>query len=268
MTKDTLTPQEEAFAVAMADPLCKGMTDAYRTAGYSTKGSERTVNTQAFTVANRPHVARRISELRGIVAAAALTGLTGADGKPFDALAVLREWVILATADAGELTKSRTRSCRHCHGIDHAYQWRDELEYARAFALVIDYNAAQPPRGRHKPAPDMIGGFGFDALQPPAADCPECLGDGLVSTWIADTDSLSPAARKLFAGVKQTTGGIEIKTRDQDGALANLAKYFGLTTGQQLTLQNPDGSALNPSTVIVPVDANEAAKLYQKIMAQ
>lgn len=264
MTNQMLTPKQEAFAVAMADPLCPNATEAYKRAGYSTAGKPETINRLATQLTTNVTVAARIKELRGAVAAAAFEGLTDANGQPFNAMSVLREWVIIATADAGELTKSRTRCCRYCYGFDHRFQWRNEEEYFRALAEVIDFNAAQPARGRRKLDPDKSGGFGFDAKQAPHPECPECNGDGHVSTWIADTDSLGPAARKLFAGVKQTQNGIEIKTRDQDGAVANLAKYFGLTTGIQIS--NPDGTPLNPTTVIVPVDANEAAKLYQKIM--
>lgn len=267
MSNQLLTPKQEAFAVAMADPLCPNATEAYKRAGYSTAGKPETINRLATQLTTNTTVAARIKELRETVATKAFEGLTDAQGRPFDAMSVLREWVMIATADAGELTKTRLRCCRHCYGLDHHYQWRDEEEYALALARVLDFNACQPPRGRRKPDPDMSGGFGYNPRLKPVEDCPECMGDGHVSTWIGDTDSLSPSARKLFAGVKQTQGGIEIKTRDQDGAVAQLAKYFGLTTGVDLKLQNPDGSKLEPATVIVPVDANEAAKLYQKLMA-
>lgn len=248
----------------MADPLCPNATEAYKRAGYSTNGKPETINRLATQLTTNVTIAARITELRAAVAAAALANLAGPDGRTFDAQAVLREWVIIATADPGELTKSRTHCCRHCYGIDHRYQWISAEEWSIAYARAIDENANRPHRSHAKPLPEAIGGFGFDRRKPPVESCPYCGGDGHVSTWIADTDRLSPAARKLFAGVKQTNSGIEIKTRDQDGALANLAKYYGLTTGIQIG--NPDGSPLNPATVVFTGDAKEAAALYQKMM--
>ncbi len=42
-----------------------------------------------------------------------------------------RLWAI-ATTDPNELVHLRRLCYRHCFGFDHAYQWRDEDEYAVA----------------------------------------------------------------------------------------------------------------------------------------
>ena len=43
-----------------------------------------------------------------------------------------------------------------------------------------------------------------------------------------DTRHLSEGARRLYAGIKVTKDGIEIKMRDQDAALVNIAKHLGM----------------------------------------
>jgi phage terminase small subunit len=46
--------------------------------------------------------------------------------------------------------------------------------------------------------------------------------------FVADTLDVSPQARKLFAGVKQTKNGIEVMMRSQDVARDNIAKSLGM----------------------------------------
>ena len=47
-------------------------------------------------------------------------------------------------------------------------------------------------------------------------------------------------SRKLFAGIKKTKDGIEIKTRDQSEALANIAKFLGMNV-ERKELSGPGG---------------------------
>src|SRR5204863_284888 len=42
---------------------------------------------------------------------------------------VLRRWHQIAFADANDLIEYRRVCCRHCHGVDHQYQWVDEAEF-------------------------------------------------------------------------------------------------------------------------------------------
>lgn len=101
---------------------------------------------------------------------------------------VIRELVAVATADPNELSQMRQVSCDNC--------WND-----------LDGN---PPMWLE-----------------PNPECSHCGGEGIPRPWFADTRTLSPAARRLFAGVKVTKNGMEILTRDIDGALDKLAKVFG-----------------------------------------
>ncbi len=101
---------------------------------------------------------------------------------------VIRELVALVRADPNELTQMRHVSCDGC--------WPEQ--------------EGAPP-----------------IWQEPNPECPQCQGDGIPRPWFADTRTLSPAARRLFSGVKTTKDGIQVLMRDQDGALDKLAKVFG-----------------------------------------
>lgn len=136
--------------------------------------------------------------------------------------AILRRWWDIANADPGELTQIRRVNCRHCYGVMHAYQWT-EPEYMAATARAI--NAGQQ-------APDGIGGFDFNPEREPHDDCPECGGQGVEVVHLADTRRLKGAARRLFAGVQKTKDGAKVIMRDQDAALANLARCLGMFKDQ------------------------------------
>lgn len=143
---------------------------------------------------------------------------------------VLRQWKKIAEADPSELCWTEVECCRHCYGVEHAYQWR-RVEFERAMELarlhVCDGRKCSSPCEKRNP-PDARGGFNFDSRRPPVADCPVCEGRGVERVRIADTRHVRGSARRLYAGVKQTKDGIEIKMRDQDGALQNISKYFGM----------------------------------------
>lgn len=140
---------------------------------------------------------------------------------------VLREWLTIATADPAEIVRTVHRCCRHCHGAGHAFQWVNEEEYAKACdeALqAVEGTDAMPQ------LPDCSGGFGFNSRRLVVADCPACLGEGRAETYIEATDNLSPAARRLYAGVEETKSGVKVKLRDQDAAWRHIAQYLGMLT--------------------------------------
>jgi hypothetical protein len=136
-----------------------------------------------------------------------------------DVAFVLREWLTIATADPRELTQSRRGCCRYCWGIDNKREWT-EAEYATALNEALTCMLLPPA---------FEGGLGYRPMREPNPDCPRCEGEGQMRTWLADSRELSPQAARLFAGVKQTKEGIEIKTRDQDAALAKIADYLGMS---------------------------------------
>jgi phage terminase small subunit len=71
----------------------------------------------------------------------------------------------------------------------------------------------------------------------PRRDCEVCGGEGVPRVVIADTKSLKGAARKLYAGAKQTKFGVEVQLHDQTKALENVARHLGMFN-DKLTLKN------------------------------
>lgn len=136
---------------------------------------------------------------------------------------VVRELHVIAHADPRELTEFRRLCCRYCHGTGFRYQrTTGEMERDReAYALKKSESK------KRLPPFDEKGGLGYHAKKDPNPECPECFGDGIGHVHINDTRHLSPAAARLFAGVKRTKDGIEVLTRGQDNALIHLGKHAG-----------------------------------------
>ena len=151
---------------------------------------------------------------------------------------VARRYAELAFADAGEITQYRRGACRHCYGVNYAYQYRDEQELSdraaeEAKKLFDDPNVIDAAINN----PSLIGitsegGFGYRKNKEPNPECPRCEGEGIEWTFIQDTRALSDTARMLFDGVKETKQGVEIKTQDRSKALADLAKHLGMFAGK------------------------------------
>ena len=248
-----LTAKQEAFARARADPACRSDSDAYRKAYNAEKMTLASINRAAADLVINPKVTTRIKEL-----------LREQTRELYvDAEFVLREWVTIALADPTELMETRHDACRYCWGEGHAYQWRDEAEYCEAVAAVLDCNNAKAQRkgsAPEEPLPMFDGGVGFKKSRGPHPDCPKCEGVGELFVYLADMRKVSPAGRKLFAGVKQTANGIEIKTRDQTAALESIARHLGMYT-ENLRLIIPGGSL--DHTVTHALDESAAARVYQ-----
>lgn len=200
----TLTPRQQRFVEAYA----KGATgsDAYKQAGYS--GTGNVAEAAASRLLRNVQVATAIADLRA----------KAAERAEIDTAWVLRQWADIATADPNDLVQYRRACCRHCWGTGHAYQWT-QAELERETARLINLG---------KPAPDAGGGVGFDLNRSPNPKCPECGGDGRGRMLVADTRHLRGAARRLYAGVKLGKDGLEVRMRDQDAALANIAKHLGM----------------------------------------
>lgn len=208
---ELLTPQQEEFAQG-----CVRLTNqnaAYRQA-YNCGGSNfQTISREASRTASLPHVAARIRELQD--KAAAETCIPTAAQR----IAELRE---IETADARELAGHHLGACRHCYGVDHAYQWTDEHEYAAA----VDLAMSAATKARH---PEMDGGFGFNPTLEPVIDCPRCFGVGVQRPYVTDTRHLSKSAARLYKGIKiKGNGDIEILLHDQLKARDMLNRIQGI----------------------------------------
>lgn len=258
-----VTPKQEAFAQAYVE--LGNAAAAYRRA-YSADGMKtETIWAEASNLKCKPHVAKRIRELRDAAAAATLVR----------AIDLIRDDYDIATADPNELISLVIESCRHCHGVDHKFQWIDTAEYARAYAEFMQaYDAwatIKPRKGGSKPPepqpPDMDGGFGFSPSEAPDLSCPHCFGKGCAVSIPRDTTKLSPAARKLYKGVKQKKDGeIEILMHDQAAARDRLYRALGAyKDGAQVPpVELPDQKA--------PIDSKmsdaDAAKEYLRMVGR
>jgi phage terminase small subunit len=110
---------------------------------------------------------------------------------------VSADWVIkrlmcIAGADPNELIRHERRPCHQCYGVAE-----DGHQLGKS-------------------------------LRNPDPMCPRCNGEGSGTIVIGDTTKLSPNAAALYAGVKTTKDGIEIKMHDQMAALEKLGRHLGL----------------------------------------
>lgn len=143
---------------------------------------------------------------------------------------VVAQWAKIATADPNGLVQVRRTCCRYCYGFGNQYQWT-EAEYAAAVDKAVDAG---------KPAPDGMGGFGFNPNAAPAADCPECGGLGIEDVHVADTRKVKSP---LYAGAERTRNGIKVNVHDKAAAINNLARYLGMITDKK-EISGPGGGPI------------------------
>ena len=212
MATDKLTAKQELFVAEYLVDL--NASAAYKRAGYACK-NDNVAGVEANRLLNNPKVQQRISE--AMEKRVERTKITQD--------MVLQRWWEIATADPNELIAFRRCCCRNCFGKNHHYQWTDEEEFQRAVA--VERMAAQEAKRAPRDLTDE-GGYGFDRTLRPHPKCPECHGEGNGEVFAKDTRDASPQARALYAGVKVTKDGMEIKMRDQDAALTNVARHLGM----------------------------------------
>lgn len=164
-----------------------------------------------------------------------------------EAAEVLKEYLEIATADAASIMHVRRVNCRYCYGVDHKYQWK-RSEYD----IACDEEQKRAKKENREPVmPDVSGGFGYKRNAEPNPVCPECDGEGEEDVFFKDIESISGPERKLIAGIKRTKDGLEVKLRDQDGALKVLAQYAGLLI-ERKEITGKNGSPLSaPATIVV-----------------
>lgn len=177
-----------------------------------------------------------------------------------DAEYILKQWQALADADPARIVHVRNLNCRHCWGAGHEYQWS-----AREHAQKMD---AAMRMGRD--LPDCSGGFGWVFNAAPNPVCPECQGEGVQNVRIADMETLTGPERRLIAGVKTTKEGIEIKFRDQDAAVKNLAIHNGMLI-EKKEHTGKNGQPLFPAVPVpadLPTDPKELGAAYSGIVGE
>lgn len=170
---------------------------------------------------------------------------------------VLRQWKQIAEADPNEIIWNENECCRYCHSVEHRYQWT-RFEYAHAVEAAAAHRCNQKcgaPCDKAMP-PDGSGGFDYTPHKAPVIDCPVCHGRGLQRVLVADTRRLKGSARRLYAGIKTTQHGVEIKFRDQDAALKNIAQYLGMLI-EKKELAGKDGGPITVATRIRAEDLTD-----------
>jgi hypothetical protein len=197
-----LSEQQGIFAENVA--AGKKLVDAYRIAGYEGEGSTAHVN--ASRMLRNAKVFRAVGFLRD---------------KRQQRLSLTEDEIIhqlsaIASANPNELVQYRRVNCRHCWGERHLYQWRDIEEFDKA---------AEKASADGKEEPEY-GGLGFVETGFPNEDCPRCNGEGQTQLFVADTTQLEGDARWLYAGIKQTQNGLEVRMANQEAARRDLLKII------------------------------------------
>lgn len=138
---------------------------------------------------------------------------------------VLQQWWDIANANPNEIIHHRLICCRYCYGEDHKYQFTDRDEW-QGRQDMEDMRAKKEKRKAEKVSTE--GGFGYDNTIRPHPKCPRCKGEGYGDIVINDTRDLGHKEQLLYAGLKFGKQGTEIKMRDQDKALENVARHLGM----------------------------------------
>lgn len=144
---------------------------------------------------------------------------------------VLQELWSIAKADPNDLIEYRRGCCRHCWGDGFRHQYTEgEMATRRTAHDKKSDLGSEAETWDADGLFDEGGGIGFNARKEPNADCPECFGQGVGVVFAKDTRKLSPDAAKLYAGVKITKDGLEIKMHDKVGALTQVGRHLGMFT--------------------------------------
>lgn len=186
-------------------------------AGYSKARAESTASDLLANPAVQYQLSQRRSEVRQEIREQA----------KFDRETLLNELWHTALADDTELSQVRRVCCRHCHGDEHAYQYTPAEWRARLASHTAECLEAKDSQQPAPPPLDEPGAW-YDGRLAPHHDCPECFGNGQETIYLADTRTLSPSAKRLFAGVKVTKEGIDVKTRSKEAAQEKLMRHLGL----------------------------------------
>lgn len=216
--------RHEKFAqlVASGKPSSVSYGEAQRGDGSAVTESDRVGAAKWLRIAS---VADRIKELREATATRSEWTVTDA----------LRDFLDIAEAPVNELIATRIGACRFCYGDNHLYQWK-EREFLEACQRA---EQADPP----EPLPDIAGGFGYRRTAQPCPTCPECEGEGVMRVVPQDTTKLSPAAARIYEGVKKTRDGYEIKIADRHKARENAARIIGAFVDRK-ELSGPGGAPI------------------------
>lgn len=252
-----ITDKVRLFVEGMISGL--GQAESYKRAYDCRRMKDVTIKNRAYVLAKDKDVAMLLENLRAKSAEKVIT----------QAADVAEEMLRMHAVDTTQIVQHRRLNCRYCNGTEHNYQWKNEAEFESAsiaYELTkqtsVRTKAAKATKA--KGAPSDAGGYGFRFNAQPVPSCPNCFGEGIPDVFIADTRFLTPQQKRVIQGIKQGKEGIEVKFRDQDGALKAAGQMLG-GFKSVVTLQNPDGSAVTPPpTPQLPTDPLTAALVYSE----
>jgi phage terminase small subunit len=205
----------------VCDLILSGVSDGQAYARVYGKDNIEAARASVNKMLKRPEVAAYLAGVRtkvtAAVEAAAIKGATE----------VLADIEAIADADSRELMEYRRGCCRHCWGKEFRYQ-RTAEEMRKHIKKTNEDNEKRMKDGLSAEPLDEEGGTGYNRTKPANPDCIECFGEGEGYAYFKDTRALSPAAAKLFAGVKVTQNGLEIKIASQERHRELLARHHGL----------------------------------------
>jgi len=140
---------------------------------------------------------------------------------------VLRELRNIATANVNDIMELRRTCCRYCWGIGFKFQMTaNEMQRSKD---SYDFEVQEAQKQGKRLAPfNTQGGEGYNAKKDPNDDCPECFGDGINTTFFKDTRKIKSGASSLYAGIKVTKDGLEVKINSKEKALELIGKHLGM----------------------------------------
>ncbi len=133
-------------------------------------------------------------------------------------------------ADPNELIEYRRECCRHCWGEGFGYQRTpSEMRSLRAtYDKKLEAWISKGGDAESFPPFDAEGGVDYNRTQDPNPECPECHGEGEERVYPKDTRALGPEASALYAGLKITKDGLEIKMHSKEKALELYGRHLGM----------------------------------------
>lgn len=218
---------------------------AYRRCYDCTHMTNASVWRESRAMSDFPGVRERVRELLA----------EGAQRAIITVAEVLRAQVEIASANPADVVRVSEHNCRHCHGVDGLYQWRDQDEFATACARELDLAAEMK---RVPKMPSDAGGYGFTVHRRPSPECESCRGVGEPAVHITDSSLLTGPAAKLLKSVRQDRfGAITVELHDQQAAWDKIARILGAYK-DGLTLTTPRA----PDAPMAPITRENAAEQY------
>ena len=249
--KAHLTEREKMFVNEYLTDF--NATRAAIAAGYAKKCAKNT----GYKVLQRPDVQALVRDMIDQRSAAL----------QLDGEALMKTWVEIVNFDANELMQIRRIPCPFCYSTDGLPQYT-EARYMKEFtafkrglnnALASGALPKKDEDGEVQPLPSFPGTDELefvDESKEPNPDCPVCHGRGHAQTFIPDTRTLSPIAKKLYGGFQEINGDVQVVAASKEKAMESLAKALGLYREQE------------KETAVVQVNADDLFNAYETRMAK